>query len=106
LRSSSFAAGLSPALSSASGVSNATWWQAAQSALTRSPALYAVHGLRGSGVDPNQRTRQRRETMFADVGSAIRCDGSPLQSGRLRCSKTPDDPLWPIGSPVSLCAIR
>jgi len=51
------------------------------------PALYAVHGLRGSGVDPNQRTRQRRETMFAGVGSAIRCDGSPLQSGRLRCSK-------------------
>ena len=37
--------------------------------------------LRGSGVDPNQRTRQRRETMFAGVGSAIRCDGSPLQSG-------------------------
>jgi hypothetical protein len=37
LRSSSVAAGLSPTLSSASGVSNATWWQAAQSALTRSP---------------------------------------------------------------------
>jgi hypothetical protein len=38
LRSRTFTAGLSPALSSASGVNSATWWQTAQSTFTKSPA--------------------------------------------------------------------
>ena len=55
LMSSTFAPGLSPLLSRASGVSSATWWQAAQSTLTQSPSRdprSAPHRGGASGAAP------------------------------------------------------
>ena len=52
------------------------------------PPYMPSRASEAAGVDPNQRTRQRRETMFAGVGSAIRCDGSPFAERKASMLKT------------------
>ena len=49
-RSRTLAAGPNPALSRASGVSSATWWQAAQSTLRKSPAPDILDPHQGTGA--------------------------------------------------------
>ena len=58
LRSSTFAARLSPTLNSASGVSSATWWQAAQPSLAKSPEQDPLW-LPGGAAWPTNSSRRR-----------------------------------------------